>query len=110
MRKYVTKLTYEEKKRHQVERSRALRAEVLAAYGGKCACCGEAHPEFLGIDHMNGGGNRERGKSGGSNVFYVALKKAGFPKDRYRLLCHNCNLARGFYGYCPHKLPLSVGE
>jgi hypothetical protein len=21
----------------------------------------------------------------------------------YRVLCHNCNLARGFYGYCPHE-------
>jgi hypothetical protein len=20
----------------------------------------------------------------------------------YRVLCHNCNMALGFYGYCPH--------
>lgn len=29
----------------------------------------------------------------------------GYPKDRYRLLCYNCNCAIGARGYCPHKPP-----
>jgi hypothetical protein len=30
------------------------------------------------------------------------LKRNGYPKG-FRVLCHNCNSARGLYGYCPHK-------
>jgi hypothetical protein len=30
------------------------------------------------------------------------LAKHGYP-DTFQLLCHNCNLARGFYGTCPHQ-------
>lgn len=83
----------------------ALRQETLQAYGGACTCCGETRPEFLAVDHTNGDGaahRREAGMSNGTRI-YCWLKKHGFPKDRFRLLCHNCNLARGFYGYCPHE-------
>ena len=81
-----------------------LRDEVIRAYGSECACCGDAHREFMSIDHINGGGRAHRqsiGKSGGS--FYRWLKERGFPKDEFQLLCHNCNQAKGFYGACPHK-------
>lgn len=33
---------------------------------------------------------------------YRAVELAGFPPT-YRLLCHNCNMARGLYGTCPHE-------
>jgi hypothetical protein len=33
----------------------------------------------------------------------MKVKAAGYPKDRYQLLCHNCNMAKGFYGLCPHQ-------
>lgn len=76
------------------------RLELIAAYGGKCECCGESRKEFLQIDHKNGGGRKAR-----LNGFdcRVDLPKRGFPKDDYRLLCSNCNFALGRYGYCPHK-------
>ncbi len=86
------------------QKAAALRAEVLAAYGGVCVCCGEVQQEFLSIDHINGGGNAERRQYGGGTAFYRHLKRAGYPKDGYRTLCHNCNLSRGFFGYCPHEL------
>src|SRR6266852_8334175 len=44
-----------------------LRKRVLAAYGGKCVCCGETEDSFLSIDHIDGDGNkhrRELGKNG----------------------------------------------
>lgn len=44
----------------------------------------------------------------GGHKFYVHLKKIGFPKDRYRLLCYNCNMSRGRYGYCPHQLQMEL--
>src|SRR5208282_3810462 len=31
-----------------------LKLRVIEAFGGKCNCCGEGHPAFLGLDHING--------------------------------------------------------
>lgn len=78
------------------------RAKILEAYGGKCACCGEARSEFLALDHVNGGGARQRrnGFSTSGSIYRHAIR-LGFP-DTFRLLCHNCNSSLGFYGYCPH--------
>jgi hypothetical protein len=80
-----------------------VRLRVLTHYGGnppKCKCCGEKHIEFLSIDHINGGGSKER-KIYGSKLAYSIIRR-GYPKG-YRVLCHNCNQALGYYGYCPHK-------
>ena len=84
--------------RRQRERMIAL----IAYSGGKplCRCCGEIRYEFLCIDHINGGGGRHR-KQVGTN-FYRWLAKNGFPKG-FQVLCHNCNMAKGFYGKCPHE-------
>ena len=78
-----------------------LRAEVFAAYGGRCACCAEARQEFLAVDHIHGGGRQHR-KQVVPGGFYAWLRRAGYPTDAYRLLCHNCNFALGIHGYCPH--------
>jgi hypothetical protein len=82
-----------------------LRLEVLTHYGGnppKCACCGESHIEFLSIDHIKGGGNKHRKSLSGNREIYRWLIKNNFPEG-FQILCHNCNLSKGFYGYCPHK-------
>lgn len=89
----------EVQKRYRLKR----RQDVLVAYGGKCACCGEAQNEFLSIDHIDGGGREHRRQIGtGANVLYHWLRKNDYPEG-FRVLCHNCNAARGFYGYCPHQ-------
>lgn len=81
---------------------RKLKGLVVDAYGGKCECCGEARIEFLQIDHIHNDGASHRRELAGSHL-YDELRKLGFPKDRFRLLCCNCNFARGKYGYCPHE-------
>jgi hypothetical protein len=81
-------------------RDRELRQEVIARYGGECACCGETRYEFLCIDHTNGGGTKHR-QSGGGRKIANYLRRAGFPEG-YRVLCWNCNAAIGLYGSCPH--------
>jgi hypothetical protein len=75
----------------------------LAHYGGCCRCCGESTDELLSIDHIEGGGNQHRKAINryGTDM-YRWLKAQGFPPG-FRVLCHNCNLARGRYGYCPHE-------
>jgi hypothetical protein len=89
----------------QLKQARVLsqkrRAIVLTHYGNKCACCGETHYEFLAIDHINGGGSKQKREVYGSHL-YEWLIKNNFPEG-YRVLCHNCNTSLGHYGYCPHE-------
>ena len=91
-------------KKCKSERRQVLRLEVMAHYcegEPSCACCGENHPYFLSIDHINGGGGKHRASISDTN-FYRFLKREGYPEG-YRILCHNCNQAFGYYGYCPHQ-------
>lgn len=80
-----------------------LRLNVLKGMGGKCKCCGEAELKFLGIDHIHNDGAKERREIGKGLAIYRRLRKMGFKSDRHQILCHNCNLAKGFYGECPHE-------
>lgn len=89
------------------QRTRHEKAEVIEAYGGKCVCCGERHIEFLTIDHTDGSGATHRRSKGKGRGIYRDLKRRGFPKEKYQVLCLNCNISLGFYGYCPHN-PLQV--
>lgn len=66
----------------------------------RCACCGLETVEFLCIDHINGGGQKHRKEINTGN-FYHWLIKSGFPAG-FQTLCYNCNMAKGFYGQCPH--------
>lgn len=100
-------MTLEERRAKQIKASLKLkrknRKACLEFYGGtppKCACCGETIYEFLAIDHINGGGNKHR-REIGVNI-YGWLVKNSFPGG-FQVLCHNCNLAKGFYGICPHE-------
>jgi len=82
------------------ERWQAKRLLVLKHYGMKCQCCGETQIEFLAIDHINNDGNIHR-KQIKTNIFDWLIKN-NFP-DGFQVLCHNCNLSKSFYGYCPHN-------
>lgn len=79
---------------------------ALQHYSGSsqpfCSCCGESHLEFLAIDHIEGGGAAHRRVVGSS--FFLWLQREGYPSG-FRILCHNCNLAMGYYGRCPHQGP-----
>lgn len=81
--------------------------ELVAAYGGKCVCCGETEMWFLTIDHIFGDGSKCRKiEGGGGQMLYSYLRKLGYPRDRYQLLCYNCNCSKRQYGVCPHKKSL----
>lgn len=95
------------------EKLRRIRVFVLQHYSGtipKCACCGETEMKFLSLDHVNGGGTQHRkkitkdGSGKGGNMAYWIFRN-GFPEG-FQVLCHNCNMAKGFYGICPHKVAL----
>lgn len=81
------------------------RIAALRAYAGgvepACACCGESALAFLALDHVNGGGHKQRQELGGGG-FYVWLRKNNYPEG-FQVLCHNCNLGRQLNGgTCPH--------
>jgi hypothetical protein len=83
-----------------------LRQDVLRAYGGKCACCGETAWQFLTIDHINGDGKAHRaeisrGKAGGA--FFTQIRRQGYPPG-LQVLCANCHIAKTSYDGCPHKV------
>jgi hypothetical protein len=96
--------------KHRVKRAVAVKewrailiSEVIAEYGGKCCCCGETHATFLTIDHVNHNG-REHSRQIGSGALYRWLRKNGYPKDGFRLMCYNCNCGRERNaGVCEHE-------
>lgn len=79
------------------------RLRAIEALGGRCACCGQTEPNFLAIDHINKKGALER-RNRNSNRTWDLARYDGYPKDKYRLLCHNCNMAYGMRNCCPHQL------
>lgn len=108
---YTKKWRDANKEKHQAaSRKRANEAtlksklELIEAYGGKCKCCGEDAPEFLTLDHqIKGDGPQHRKQFRTSHKIRLHLKKLGYPKEGYRLLCFNCNCAIGSFGSCPHE-------
>jgi hypothetical protein len=87
-----------------------LRIEFLREYGNECACCGEFLPEFLSVDHINNDGEKHRQtlspndyRGGNGRDVIRDLKRRGWPKEDYQILCYNCNFAKGWYGECPHE-------
>ncbi len=81
-----------------------LKLKVYEAYGNKCACCGENRIPFLSIDHIYRDGALERKTIAAGPTLYRHLERSGFPKDRYRLLCMNCNFAQRYGEPCPHVM------
>ena len=71
--------------------ARGLRAAIIIALGGKCDVrnCGVTDPQMLHVDHVHGGGTRERRvqKLAGTMYYYHLLR--GIRKGKYRLLCAN---------------------
>ena len=89
-------------RKYRRELAERIRLEVLSAYGNKCSCCSCDVPEFLTIDHISENGAEHRKTIGnGSKNLYYWLKRNGFPKDNFQILCFNCNLGKHICGVCP---------
>ncbi len=88
----------------QRKRGAALRSEMLAAYGGRCACCGESEPIFLDLDHVHNNGNVHRREVGNNVQVMLQIKSKGWPTDDFQVLCSNCNQGKARNkGICPHQ-------
>jgi hypothetical protein len=90
------------------KRDRAkLKLDMIEALGSKCNCCSEANPYFLSLDHVKNNGHEYREKYNEQQIYRLA-RREGWPKDRYALLCMNCNFAKGHFKECPHKLGITA--
>lgn len=74
-----------------------IRMEIFNLLGDKCVHCGFSDWRALQIDHVNGGGTKERRNTRthfSNNLYYyykhVLEQIKGGSKD-YQLLCSNCN-------------------
>lgn len=71
----------------------SLRLKIIEVLGGKCVKCGFTDTRALQVDHVNGGGNRERvaGKLNSVNALY---RDVCTSEGKYQLLCANCNVIK----------------
>lgn len=81
-----------------------LRLEGLKAYGGKCACCGEARAIFLTFDHIDPVLRKtlNDGASAKLHKELASLRKRGWPQENLQVMCMNCNYAKGKLVICEH--------
>ncbi len=73
-----------------------LKKQVMDAYGGLCAICGENDLDHLTIDHINNDGSiwrKDNPTAAGGTAFYRKVVEMGYPRD-LQCLCWNCNLKK----------------
>lgn len=83
---------------------RALKQEMVNAYGGKCSCCGETELTFLTLEHVLRNGTEHRRRVGRGSV-YRDLRRRGWPQEGYTIYCWNCQMATRYGSPCPHTTP-----
>lgn len=74
----------------------SMRKGILQMLGNKCKNCGNSNKIVLQIDHVNGGGGKERLIYGGNSTNYYKhiLKELKSGSKEYQLLCANCNIIK----------------
>jgi len=85
------------------ELNKKLREIIIKHYTKnklKCQNCGfNGGIDFLVIDHVNGGGTKER-KDGGNMKMLKKIINKNFPKE-YNIICANCNHFKRMIGRLP---------
>ena len=68
------------------------RNRIIELLGGECVNCGYSDSRALQIDHVNGGGSRERYSFSCNSTYmtHVLMKVESGSAD-YQILCANCN-------------------
>lgn len=85
-------LTLEQRKARNIrnkQRRNELRHSIIVAMGSKCTACNFSDWRALQVDHIYGGGYKERKSIGWWGIAKKIL--AGNWQGQYQLLCANCN-------------------
>lgn len=77
-------------------RYQQLRKEAIRVHGSKCRTCGFSNPLALQIDHIKGGGMKDRSRTGDVGFLKGVIRDALKPirKRKYQLLCANHNVLK----------------
>lgn len=76
----------------QLSSKQRLRLTIIENLGGVCVRCGWADVRALDIDHIDGGGNKERAGRGPVPFWRRVLLDMAEGRDpRVQLLCANCH-------------------
>lgn len=70
--------------------------------GSICVCCGEWRDSFLDIDHIHNDGAAQR-RAYGPHQTYAEVLSMENPREKYQLLCSNCNQSKRRLGRCEHE-------
>ena len=93
-KKVYNKERYQRSRDQQLSSQRRRRVEAKAdafiALGGVCNYCGESDPETLEIDHVMGGGQKDR-DAGKTGITWHKHVKEHVLSGEYQLLCGSCH-------------------
>ncbi len=100
IKKYHTKHK-ERLRKYNEERLQRLKAEAYIILGNKCISCGFTDKRALQIDHINGGGSKERREKPlhGTMKYKRIIENPTYYKDILQILCANCNWIKKFENY-----------
>lgn len=102
LRKQNYILTRSDKIAYQRQYAKKVKEEMFKLLGSICVCCGETNRKFLTLDHIKGGGHKQRRAIGVYQSYFIA-RKLGWSKEVYQILCWNCNCGRAYNkSICPH--------
>jgi hypothetical protein len=82
-------------RKYDKKRKFLIRGRILEILGNKCVYCGFSDLRALQIDHINGGGEKERKIHKGNSYYRYILKQLKTGSKDYQLLCANCNMIKG---------------
>lgn len=68
-----------------------IKNEIITLLGSKCVYCGFSDLRAIEIDHVNGGGHKERKKFHIYGYYKHILEQVKAGSKDYQLLCSNCN-------------------
>jgi hypothetical protein len=77
--------------------------QTFEILGSICVLCGETNKHFLTVDHINDDGNLER-HIGSIGVKQKILNNILESKERYQILCYNCNFGKYRLNPINHKI------
>lgn len=69
-----------------------LKQKIFKMFKNKCNMCGEKDPLVLQVDHVNGGGSKQRKKMNALYRYKHVLQNV----EQYQLLCANCNTRKKY--------------
>ena len=91
------KIHKDEQRLKKKTRYKAMKIRIQQILGGKCDYCGMTDHRCLQIDHVNGGGRRDKRNFDSVEAYFREVQRSVSAKEgKYQLLCANCNCIKRY--------------